>query len=109
MNLRMKINLGLAGIAAATLLLSPSGHAEKEIKANTPKAARSERLSIKELTARAFAGNAHAQFALGIVYEEGRSGLKASLPDALSWYEEAARNGSKLASQKLRLLTTVVE
>ena len=47
-------------------------------------------------------GLAQAQFQLGLIYEEGRKGVEKSTPEAISWYEEAARNGFQKAIEKLK-------
>ena len=49
------------------------------------------------------AGHAPSQCNLGRMYELGR-GVAASLADAVAWYERAAKNGSKLATEALRRL-----
>lgn len=60
---------------------------------------------IRRIRAEAFRGNAQAQFDLAVLYEEGRGGIKRDLAYALSWYEEAARNGLRLAREKLARLS----
>lgn len=59
--------------------------------------------AIHYYTMAANQGAAQAQFNLAQIYEEGR-GTKSDMAYALSWYEEAARNGYKVASEKLRTL-----
>ncbi len=59
---------------------------------------------IQSLKNQAFSGDAKAQFKLAFLYETGKGGLPKDFGYALSWYEEAARNGSKAASRKLKTL-----
>jgi TPR repeat protein len=106
----MRTKISLATIAALTLLLSPSGHAERvEEKTEIGTKIGVAHINVREITARANAGNAQAQFSLGLIYEEGRDGNKRDLAYALSWYEEAARNGFKRAAEKIRQITASVE
>lgn len=51
-------------------------------------------------------GDARAQFQLGLILEEGRPNVKANLANAISWYEESARNGYKSAKQRLAAMTS---
>ena len=60
--------------------------------------------SLKAIEAKALAGDAKAQFELAKMYEHGRAGGKPDLASALSWYEEAARNGLKVASYRIKML-----
>lgn len=60
--------------------------------------------SLKLVEAKALAGDAKAQFELGKMYELGKGGSKPDLASALSWYEEAARNGLKVASYRIKML-----
>ena len=62
------------------------------------------KVDVPALTKRAFEGNANAQYALASLYERGENGVKKDLAYAVSWYEEAAHNGLKVASEKLRIL-----
>ena len=59
---------------------------------------------IQMLKNKAFEGDAKAQFKLGFLYETGKGGLTKDFSYAMSWYEEAARNGSQAASKKLKSL-----
>lgn len=60
--------------------------------------------SLKSVEAKALAGDAKAQFELAKMYEHGKAGGKPDLASALSWYEEAARNGLKVASYRIKML-----
>ena len=60
--------------------------------------------SLKIVEAKALAGDAKAQFELAKMYELGKAGGKPDLASALSWYEEAARNGLKVASYRIKML-----
>jgi len=101
----MRVKAHLAILAAATFLLVPNGRAQKiEEKAAGTRKTQSERIDLDGLTAKAYAGNANAQYSLAVIYEEGHGGIKKDLAYALSWYEEAARNGFKAASRKIREL-----
>lgn len=60
--------------------------------------------SLKSVEAKALAGDAKAQFELAKMYEHGRAGVKPDFASALSWYEEAARNGLKVASYRIKML-----
>lgn len=60
--------------------------------------------SFKKVEQKALAGDAKAQFELAKMYELGRAGVKPDLASALSWYEEAARNGLKIASYRIKML-----
>lgn len=105
-----RTQLTLAFIAALTFMLSPNGRAEKlEEKNASRQQSLSERIDLRDVTARAYAGNAQAQFSLGLIYEEGRGGIKRDLAYALSWYEEAARNGLKVATDRIRNLEKSIE
>lgn len=61
--------------------------------------------SFQNLEAKALSGDAKAQFELAKLYEEGRFGLEKNFSYALSWYEEAARNGLKIAVYRLKMLS----
>lgn len=60
--------------------------------------------SLEKLEAKALAGDAKAQFELAKMYELGKAGGKPDFASALSWYEEAARNGLKVASYRIKML-----
>lgn len=60
--------------------------------------------SLKAVEAKALAGDPKAQFELAKMYEHGRAGGKPDFASALSWYEEAARNGLKVASYRIKML-----
>ncbi len=60
--------------------------------------------SLKSVEAKALAGDAKAQFELAKMYEHGKAGGKPDFASALSWYEEAARNGLKVASYRIKML-----
>ena len=60
--------------------------------------------SLQNLEAKALSGDAKAQFELAKMYEDGRANGKADIAYALSWYEEAARNGLKVASYRIKML-----
>ncbi len=60
--------------------------------------------ALKIVEAKALAGDAKAQFELAKIYELGTAGVKPDLASALSWYEEAARNGLKVASYRIKML-----
>lgn len=62
--------------------------------------------AVRWYIAAANQGFAHAQFSLGLIFEEGRPEVKRDVPYALSWYEEAARNGLTIAVDRLHKLTT---
>lgn len=81
-----------AQLQLATLYEHGSGTAQ-----NLPEA-------IHWYTQAANQGSAPAQFQLGRIFEEGRGSIKKDLAYALSWYEEAARNGFKSAARKLRTM-----
>jgi TPR repeat protein len=55
---------------------------------------------------RALGGDARAQYQLAELYEKGQGGMKKDLGSAVSWYEEAAHNGLKIALSHLRKLDT---
>lgn len=59
--------------------------------------------SVQSVEAKALSGDANAQFELAKMYEEGR-GVEKDFSYALSWYEEAARNGLKIASYRIKML-----
>ncbi|MCM2280384.1 MAG: sel1 repeat family protein [Bdellovibrionaceae bacterium] len=65
----------------------------------------SYREAVRWYTAAALQGLARAQFNLGRIFEEGRPEVKRDVAYALSWYEEAARNGLKSATDRLHTLT----
>ena len=71
-----------------------------------PRLKRDSTVDVPALTQRAYAGNANAQYALASLYEQGGSGVKKDLSYAVSWYEEAAHNGLKVAAEKLKLLSS---
>lgn len=60
--------------------------------------------SLKSVEAKALAGDPKAQFELAKMYELGKAGGKPDFASALSWYEEAARNGLKIASYRIKML-----
>lgn len=60
--------------------------------------------TVKNIEAKALAGDAKAQFELAKMYELGKAGAKPDFASALSWYEEAARNGLKVASYRIKML-----
>lgn len=96
------LRISLSAVTAATLLLSPNVRAQKveERAAAQRRHARVEK-TIRHLERRANGGDARAQYALGRLYEEG-SGVRKNFGYAISWYEEAARNGSRAAALKIR-------
>jgi TPR repeat protein len=106
----MKTNMISASLVATLLFMAPALCLEKHVASHSqPKTARemsraSARPAVKALTKRAYAGNAKAQYALAKMYEEGTEGLPKNFAIALSWYEEAARNGMKLAAARLQHL-----
>ncbi len=55
---------------------------------------------------RALNGDANAQYQLAQLYENGQGGMKKNLGSAVSWYEEAAHNGLKIALNRLQKLAT---
>jgi TPR repeat protein len=105
---------GLFGLLlAACLVLSPvvrAAHDSDQIKArsNHSEANKTwrQKINLSELKQHAFAGDAEAQFALAKMYEEGKGGLPKSLAHALSWYEEAARNGLARAAKRIARLSS---
>lgn len=92
--------MGLIGMSSSAVAAESEGH-----RAPSGLSRIEERVDLKTLTRRAHAGNAHAQYALALAYEEGRGGIKKDVATALSWYEEAARNGLKIAIERLHSLT----
>ncbi|MFQ5949031.1 MAG: tetratricopeptide repeat protein, partial [Acidimicrobiia bacterium] len=50
------------------------------------------------------AGDAKAQFFLGLIYEEGLNDLPRNLAKAAEWYRKAARQGHVMAQFKLAVL-----
>lgn len=105
----MKFKGILAALIMMNLLLSPVGRAQnsdEKLAGVRQEQARLKQVDLEDIKRRAFAGNAQAQFALGLIYEEGRDGIKKDLAYALSWYEEAAHNGLKSAIQKLQAYGT---
>lgn len=105
----MKSSRRIVSVCAIGLALlgSSAARAESVDGARTSGLSRiDERVDLKALTRRAQAGNAHAQYALALAYEEGRGGIKKDIAAALSWYEEAARNGLKIAIEKLRAISS---
>jgi TPR repeat protein len=65
-----------------------------------------EKVSQKtsEIYNKALAGDPRAQFTPATLYEKGQGGFKKDIAYALSWYEEAARNGFKMAVFRLHTL-----
>lgn len=61
--------------------------------------------AVRWYKAAANQGFARAQFSLGVIFEEGRPEVKRDVAYALSWYEEAARNGLTLAVERLHRMT----
>lgn len=109
----MCIKIWLAASLGGAFALSPAAVADHmNLNGTTPAslavpttpAGSGQPIDLKTLTRRAHAGNPHAQYALAVIYEEGRDGIKKDLAYAVSWYEEAARNGLKLATDKLHSL-----
>lgn len=98
------------------LLLSPAGraHNSDESAQNHPQYFAGRKFELKNasktnldsLKHQAHVGNAKAQFALGLIYEQGHGGVKKDLAYAISWYEEASRNGLKAAAKRLASLTS---
>ncbi len=101
MNKRILFAVG----AALTLCFAPITRAEKldEIFASEQQAHTISQ-EIQTLTSKANSGNASAQFRLAYLYENGKGGLRKDLSYAISWYEEAARNGNRAAAKKLKTL-----
>lgn len=56
-----------------------------------------------ELLAKAQAGDAEAQYNVGLFYENGY-GVTKNINNALEWYKKAARNGNSLAKSSLKRL-----
>lgn len=101
----MKKRILFAAGAALTLFFAPITRAEKlaEILATEHRIHALSR-EVQDLTSKANSGNASAQFRLGYLYESGKGGLNKDLSYAISWYEEAARNGNRAAAKKLKTL-----
>jgi localization factor PodJL len=107
----MKTKAVFAVAIATSCIVCPVGRADipsehqalPAAKHAKPSGAKS-RIDIRELKDQAIAGNPQAQFALAKMYEIGAGGLPKSLAYALSWYEEAARNGHRIAIRKIASL-----
>lgn len=102
----------LAGtLCVVTASISMASDVAITVASNLPSSAsvslskRDHKVDVPALTQRAYAGNANAQYALASLYEQGGSGVKKDLSYAVSWYEEAAHNGLKVATEKLKVLS----
>lgn len=82
------LNLHASNIAKMEIADRPAPHASNE---------------IETLLDRANRGSALAQFRLALRYEQGQ-GVAKDFATAMSWYEESARNGNKLAKKRLKAL-----
>lgn len=104
----MKSRILFAAGLGLTLCFAPITRAEKldeMFAAAKPVVSASK--EIQALTNKANSGNSSAQFKLAFMYENGKGGLKRDESYAISWYEEAARNGNKAASKRLKVLGSV--
>ncbi len=94
-----------AGTALTLCFLAPITHAGKRFEIF---AAENQILTTshetQSLAVKANSGDASAQFRLAYLYETGKGGMRKDLSYAISWYEEAARNGNRAASKKLKTL-----
>ena len=101
----------LSVVMASTSMASDAGltlasNSTSSTYPSAPTSKRDPKVDVPALTQRAYAGNANAQYALASLYEQGGSGVKKDLSYAVSWYEEAAHNGLKVATEKLKLLSS---
>jgi TPR repeat protein len=104
----MNKRLLFAAGAALTLCFAPNLRAEntdEKFIAENP--VRRISLEVQQLERKANDGSAKAQFKLAEMYEQGRGGLARNQGTALSWYEEAARNGNSEARKRLRAFGSV--
>ncbi len=103
----MKNRLRLRTITTMTLIMT-SGlcMTTGAFAASHGRILRESKVDVSALTQRAYEGNANAQYALASLYEQGGSGVKKDLSFALSWYEEAAHNGLRIAAEKLKNLSS---
>jgi TPR repeat protein len=74
------------GNADAALLLGTMYDSGEGVPANPREAVRYYRFAARE-------GRSAADFALGLIYEEGRGGIAQDLPEAVQRYRSAADNG----------------
>lgn len=58
-------------------------------------------LDIPSIMTAATNGDVEKQYLLGIIYEEGKSGVKKNYKQAMEWYQKAAQNGYTQAMNKL--------
>jgi TPR repeat protein len=101
----MRLKTYLASFAALTLFFSANGIAQRVDEcASHVYTSQTDRTKLAHITKKAYAGNPRAQFALAQVYETGAMGAQKDIVYAMSWYEEAARNGHRLASDNIRRL-----
>lgn len=100
--MREKLQYTMTTFIAVAFMLSPVVRATGTHEAS-PSRLKSvaEYPEFKRLVRDAHAGNPQAQYALAIIYEEGRVGIQKDIAYAMSWYEEAARNGLKRANDRL--------
>lgn len=103
--MREQLQYTITTFIAAAFLLSPVVRATgSHESAPAQLVSVAEYPEFKKLVRDAHAGNAQAQYALALIYEEGRGGIQQDLAYAMSWYEEAARNGLKRANDRLHKL-----
>jgi len=91
-------------IAAAALALALAAPARADLEAGLAAYdAEDWATALRELLPEAEAGNAEAQYRVGVIYLEGRS-VPAELEVALEWHLAAVHNGSNRAMYSLGLL-----
>jgi TPR repeat protein len=103
----MKTQIVLASVAALTLCFAPIVRAQNVDEIYASQNIQPLTKELQALSNKAAAGNAKAQFALGQAYETGAAGVRKDVATAMSWYEEAARNGNRSAVLKMRSLGAV--
>lgn len=103
----MRTKIILAAATALTFCLSPNVRAENLDEIFAAEKVKPLSREVQALTKKAVSGNAKAQFALAQVYEKGGKTVRRDVATAMSWYEEAARNGNKAALKRMRTLGAV--
>jgi TPR repeat protein len=91
-------------VAVAILFFSYSAQSTPQRDAGGLLEKRIQSISFATLIQKAQMGDPQSQYELAIAYDQGLGEVRKNQAYALSWYEEAARNGVKAASDKLRAM-----
>ncbi|MES2964714.1 MAG: SEL1-like repeat protein [Bdellovibrionota bacterium] len=101
----MSSNVIRSVIVILLVVFCPKGQAERSDggRLQVPMSAPTKQgPKMQALMAKAYEGNASAQFQLAQIYDKGNQWVRRDPAAAIAWYEEAAGNGHTAASRMLK-------